>query len=176
MIRNDAQLAVSRRKRSEAMEAATEATSFERDAYLEFARDIEREIREYLDVRDGRRRSFSIASFDDLPAALVKARIARHMTQRALAESLDVAPQMVQRDEAGGYERATATRLADVIDAVGYELVGVLAPRELGWSGAIEESITLSNSVLATRQVMDPEEDVMVASTSRGARMARRIA
>lgn len=130
MIRNERQLRIAQRKRDDARKAAVAAhDSVDRDTYEQFAREIDVEIDEYLHIRDGHQRSFDVDSIDALADALVKARIAAGLTQRDLAERLGVSEQMVQRDEARGYETAKLSRLADVGDALGYHLHGVLAPR-----------------------------------------------
>ena len=94
--------------------------------------DVEAEIAEYEALRDGGVRAVPVAGLEDLPGALVKARIAAGLTQRQLAERLEVAEQAVQRDEAGGYARATLDRLQRVAAALGLEVEGVarFRPRE----------------------------------------------
>lgn len=59
------------------------------------------EITEYEALRSGAVRAVPIADLSDLSGALMKARIAAGLTQRQLAERLETAEQMVQRDEAG---------------------------------------------------------------------------
>ena len=90
------------------------------------------EIGEYEALRAGGVRAIPVAGLGDLPGALVKARIAAGLTQRQLAERLEVAEQAVQRDEAGGYARATLDRLQRVAEALGLEVEGVarFRPRE----------------------------------------------
>ncbi len=131
MIRNDRQLEVSRRKVADLLEAARQVSGADRDAYLEAAAEIEQEIVEYEAIRDGDLKVFQISSIDDLSDALVKARLARRLTQREVSEELGVSEQMVQRDEAGSYERASLARLAEVADVLHYQLDGELRPREL---------------------------------------------
>jgi HTH-type transcriptional regulator / antitoxin HipB len=94
--------------------------------------DVEAEIAEYEALRAGAVGEVAVAGLGDLPAALVKARIAAGLTQRQLAERLGVAEQAVQRDEAGGYARATLDRLQRVAAALGLEVEGILRlrPRE----------------------------------------------
>lgn len=86
--------------------------------------DVNTEIAEYEALRAGVVGEIAVAGLGDLPAALVKARIAAGLTQRQLAERLGVAEQAVQRDEAGGYARATLDRLQRVAEALGVELEG----------------------------------------------------
>lgn len=128
MIRNDRQLAEARRKHRDALREAEQSDEFGHEVYRAFADELQTEIDDYLSVRDGYTKVFEIEGVDDLAPALIKARIARRWTHRKLAEALGVSEQMVQRDEAGGYERARLVRLADIADVLGYELQGVMRP------------------------------------------------
>ena len=56
---------------------------------------------------------------EDLPKALIRARIAAGMTQEGLARRLGVKPQQVQRYEATEYESASFTRILKVVHALG---------------------------------------------------------
>ena len=55
----------------------------------------------------------------EVGALLIQARIAAGLTQRELAARLGTAESSVQRDEAGGYARATLARLVRVAAALG---------------------------------------------------------
>ena len=129
MIRSDKQLKISEERLAELRAAAESTRSIDRVTWLALVADIEKEIAEYKDIRAGRVTVFNLDSVDDLAEALVKARLACGITQKELADRLQVSEQMVQRDESGAYERATLVRLADVVDALDYELVGALRPR-----------------------------------------------
>lgn len=50
--------------------------------------------------------------------ALIKARIARQLTHKALAERMDLAEQQIQRYEATQYAGASIERLQQVADAL----------------------------------------------------------
>ena len=79
-----------------------------------------------------RSRSCASESLRELPEALIKARIMARMTQRELAERVGVSEQVVQRDEAQRYERASFDRLLLVMTALGLKLVEpvrAVAPR-----------------------------------------------
>ncbi|MEW5529956.1 helix-turn-helix transcriptional regulator [Streptomyces virginiae] len=128
MIRNERQLSVSRKKLKELREAADSATGQDREVWLSLARGILCEIDEFESIREGKVSTFELNSLDDLPNALIKARISRKLTQSELASRLEVSEQMIQKDESGGYETARLDRLADVADALGYEFVGRLQP------------------------------------------------
>ncbi|MEU5999071.1 helix-turn-helix transcriptional regulator [Streptomyces sp. NPDC047197] len=124
MIRNERQLAVSRKKLEELREAAEQSTGQDRQVWLRLAQEVLCEIEEFQSIRTGLTTSFELKSLDDLPSVLIKARLARNLTQSELAERLSVSEQMVQKDESGSYETARLDRLADVADALGYEFVG----------------------------------------------------
>lgn len=128
MIKNEHQLSVAQKKLAEVRAEARAADARDREILLAFAEELAGDIREFDSVRSGHARAFKLMGLDDLPDALVKARIAQGLSQRDLAGRLDVAEQSVQRDEQGGYERATLARMADVVDALDYQLEGVLQP------------------------------------------------
>ena len=143
MIRSDKELAVSRRKLREAEEAASQSEGTARKTLERFADDLRAQVDEFEVVRSGQLARFLVHGIDQLGDALIKARIAKGWTQQQLAEALDVSAQQVQKNEAGGYERAAATRLAEVAEVLGYELRGELAP-----SGIDDGKQDVSNSAL----------------------------
>ncbi|MFD3780285.1 multiprotein-bridging factor 1 family protein [Streptomyces sp. NPDC058612] len=126
MIKTDRQLQAAREKLVQVQEAAEAASGAQRAVLRDFSEELNREIVEYETLRKGEMPVIQINGLDDLPDALVKARVARGLTQEKLAKALGVKEQQVQRDEAGGYERATLARLVDVASALGFRLVGNL--------------------------------------------------
>ena len=64
------------------------------------------------------KKNLSPPSLDGLPEALVKARIARGMTQKELAERLGLKEQQVQKYEATDYASASLSRVRAVIRAL----------------------------------------------------------
>ena len=60
-----------------------------------------------------------MTSIYELPAGLIKARIAAGLSQRELAERLELKAQQIQRYEAEGYASASFQRLCEVAHAVG---------------------------------------------------------
>jgi ribosome-binding protein aMBF1 (putative translation factor) len=89
------------------------------------------EIKHYEDLRDGRISQRELGSLRDLPTALIEARIAAGLTQKALGERLDVKEQQVQRWEANLYSGVGVDRLQEVADALGMavrETVSYAAP------------------------------------------------
>ena len=81
--------------------------------------DLEMELREYEELQAGRFDFAQLTTVADLPAALIKARIARGYSQRELAERLGLPEQQVQRYEATDYASASLARIRDVVSALG---------------------------------------------------------
>lgn len=81
--------------------------------------DLSNEIAEYEDLKAGRLLAFQSEDLDSLGELLVKARIARGLTQAELAEELDMTQQQIQRYERDGYQKISLWRLAEIADALG---------------------------------------------------------
>jgi HTH-type transcriptional regulator/antitoxin HigA len=77
------------------------------------------QIREYEALKSGAVEHFNTDSLSELPSVLVKARIAKGMSQRALAEKLGLKEQQIQRYEATGYDAASLRRIIEVAEALG---------------------------------------------------------
>jgi len=80
------------------------------------------EIKEYEDLKEGKIIMSEINSVEELPLALIKARIANQLTQAELAEKLNMKMQQIQRYEAERYESASLKTLAKVADQLGVKL------------------------------------------------------
>ena len=76
-------------------------------------------VAEYEALRDGKITSLQFDSLTGVPIGLIKARIARGLTQKALAESLHLKEQQIQRYEATLYEGASIERKQQVADTLG---------------------------------------------------------
>ncbi|TRO64777.1 helix-turn-helix domain-containing protein [Streptomyces sp. IB201691-2A2] len=132
MIRSNKQLAVARQKLEKVEEALQGSTAeVDRQVWVSLAKELRCEIDEYRAIKSGQTTVFQVSSLDDVGEALIKARMACGLTQKQLADRLGVSEQMVQKDEAGGYESASVARLADVADALDYQLTGNLQPAGL---------------------------------------------
>ena len=81
------------------------------DALSSQIEEFQEEISEYETLQQGKLEQLTLESFDELPQALIKARIVRGLTQEKLAEILEVKPQQVQRDEANLYAGASFSKL-----------------------------------------------------------------
>lgn len=83
--------------------------------------DIEAELREYRQLRDGRVPLAEAPAVDELPKVLAKARIRSGLSQGALAARLGTTPEQVQRFEASDYAGASLDTLLAVSRAVGID-------------------------------------------------------
>ena len=81
--------------------------------------DLRAELEEYEALRTGQRHVLELDSFDDLPRALVQARIAAGLNQQDLAGKLGIKEQQVQRYEATDYQSASLGRVGEVVRALG---------------------------------------------------------
>ena len=80
--------------------------------------DLRAELDEYEQLRSAELSAIPVASFDELASGLIKARIAAGLSQRALAERLNLKEQQIQRYEAEGYASASFRRLCEVARAL----------------------------------------------------------
>jgi ribosome-binding protein aMBF1 (putative translation factor) len=83
---------------------------------------LREEIQRYEDLREGRVTQRELGSLQDLPTALIEARIVAGFTQKQLGERLDIKEQQVQRWEANLYSGVGVERLQEVADALGMEV------------------------------------------------------
>ena len=83
------------------------------------AASLRRQLAEYEALRAGQVHEIASGTLADLPTALIRARIARGLTQRDLAERLGLKEQQIQRYEATEYASASLTRIRAVAEALG---------------------------------------------------------
>ena len=92
------------------------------DALSSQIEEFQEEIAKYETLQQGKLEQLTLESFDELPQALIKARIVRGLTQEKLAEILEVKPQQVQRDEANLYAGASFSKLLAIQKALHLEI------------------------------------------------------
>lgn len=80
------------------------------------------QVEEYEALIAGERPVLTLEAFDELPRALIKARIASGFSQKDLAERLGLKEQQIQRYEATDYASASLERLQDVVRALGIQV------------------------------------------------------
>ena len=100
------------------------------DAVDAQARDLRTELTEYQALRSGHVSALEGATLGDLASVLIKARIARGLTQRQLADALGVAEQQIQRYEASGYRSASLARICDIAEALHIDVTQVAHLRD----------------------------------------------
>lgn len=89
------------------------------DALRSQLEELQEEIGEYESLRSGIHNIVEVESFDELPSALIKARIVAGLSQRELADRLSLKEQQIQRYEATNYASASFARLREVVRALG---------------------------------------------------------
>ncbi len=83
-------------------------------------KDLEVEIEDYESLLAGEFDPRELHSVASLPLTLIKARIAKGISQRELAERLGLKQQQIQRYEATDYASASLTRIGEIVDSLGY--------------------------------------------------------
>jgi HTH-type transcriptional regulator/antitoxin HigA len=95
-----------------------ELVGMQRDALTSQIEELEEDIAVYDDLRSGRVTSFDAERLHELPDILIRARIARGMSQKDLAAFLGLKEQQIQRYEAERYRSASLDRLVEVSEAL----------------------------------------------------------
>ena len=81
--------------------------------------ELREQVGAYERLHLGKSKEVVLEAVEDLPKALIRARIAAGMTQEGLARRLGVKPQQVQRYEATEYQSASFARILKVVQALG---------------------------------------------------------
>jgi len=104
--------------------AKSRLRKLEEDALRSQLGELRDEVRQYEKLRSGGPKPIHIDSLDELPRALVEARIVAGLSQKDLAERLHLKEQQIQRYEATDYGSASLTRLKEIAQALGVDLAG----------------------------------------------------
>ena len=78
--------------------------------------DFEAELADFDALHDAT--LIEATGIEEFPTALLRARIARGLTQRQLADRLEIAEQSIQRYEAGDYAGVSFARLVEIAEAL----------------------------------------------------------
>ena len=84
--------------------------------------DLQDELRQYESLKAGEFRAEELNMVAELPEALIKARIAKGLSQKDLADRIGLKQQQIQRYEATDYASASLARISEVIRALGVEV------------------------------------------------------
>jgi DNA-binding XRE family transcriptional regulator len=96
------------------------------DALRSQLEEMREEVAEYENLKAGKIKQLNVKHLEDLPDALIQARIARGLTQEQLAVLLGVKAQQVQRDEANKYASSSLQKILAVSQALNLDLVGTI--------------------------------------------------
>ncbi len=80
--------------------------------------DLEQELKEYESLREGGFELEQLHAIDGVATVLIKARIARGLGHKDLAERLGLKEQQIQRYEATDYVSASLGRIREVANAI----------------------------------------------------------
>jgi|SRR5215203_486741 len=80
--------------------------------------DIEREIADYENLKNGRVSEFKACDLDELGEMVTKIRIARDWSQADLAEALGTHQQQIQRYERNDWQKIALWRLQEIVDVL----------------------------------------------------------
>ncbi len=94
----------------------------QQDALQSQLSELREEIEEYEALKSGQHTVLELESLEELPLALIKARIAAGLSQKDLAVRLGIKEQQIQRYEDTEYGSASFTRLIEVSQALGIKV------------------------------------------------------
>ncbi|WP_323981934.1 XRE family transcriptional regulator [Aeromonas media] len=142
MIKNDKQLALTKRKIEEFNAVITTLDkggdhvhplllAAQKNAILSQVNDLELQVEEYESLLSKDYAVFDVDNIADLPKALIRARIYMRLTQKDLADRLGMKEQQIQRYENTEYSSASFSTLLSIVDALDLKIKeGVFLPRE----------------------------------------------
>lgn len=97
----------------------------QRDAINSQLTDLREELKDYetlIHSSPSQPLVMTFQSLSELPTALIKARIAAKLSQKALADRLGLKEQQIQRYEATEYASANLSRLIEISEILGLKL------------------------------------------------------
>ena len=142
MISNERQYRITKARAEEFVRALGELTTrkssadplwrkVQSDAVTAQLDELREELRLYETLQKRGPEAVEVNSFEDLPSALIMARIAAGLTQKELGTLLGIKEQQVQRYEATEYASASLNRIQKVVEALGLRLGrGIFFPKK----------------------------------------------
>jgi ribosome-binding protein aMBF1 (putative translation factor) len=130
MIKNERQYRITKAQAAKFEAALKGMSPSARDKLMELEQramqsqweEMQTELAEYEKLQSGAYGAISVESFDELPRALVRARIASGLSQKDLADKLNLKEQQVQRYEATEYSAASLARIQEIVRALGIKV------------------------------------------------------
>ena len=90
----------------------------ELDALKSEVEVLSAQLQEYEALKSGAITTLKADTLQELPGILIRARIAKGLSQARLAEKLGLKEQQIQRYESEGYASASLRRLTEIADAL----------------------------------------------------------
>lgn len=84
--------------------------------------ELREQLADYEALRSGRVAVLEVEGLRDLPEALIRARIAAHLSQKELAQRMGLREQQVQRYEATRYSGVSLERIHELTEALGVKI------------------------------------------------------
>jgi HTH-type transcriptional regulator/antitoxin HigA len=97
-----------------------------RGSYEGMVRQLEDELREYDQLKNGELALPHIERLDEIAPFVAKIRIAKGVSQTELARRLGVSKQVISRYEETDYQTVAIVRLQEILDAIGIKTVVTL--------------------------------------------------
>ena len=94
----------------------------ELDALRSEYENLSMQLHEYETLKSGTVEILKASNLEELPSILIRARIAKGLSQRQLADTIGLKEQQIQRYEAEEYASANLRRLADIANALGLNI------------------------------------------------------
>jgi DNA-binding Xre family transcriptional regulator len=120
----------------------------EKSALISLKNSLENDIQQYIEVRDGKKKTFNIKALREIPDIIINSRISKKLSQKDLADIIEVAQQQINRWENTDYEKASFWHLLDVCEAleINFDITATL--KNDGNEDEFNEGITHLNEYL----------------------------
>jgi transcriptional regulator with XRE-family HTH domain/Zn-dependent peptidase ImmA (M78 family) len=139
------------KRRSESM---SDKLQLEESAVREQVKELENEIKEYHEIWGSRATIPALSSLQEIPGALIRARLSLGLSQKDLANTLGLKEQQIQRYEATDYQTASLATITEILKVLktkvpDFELAA--APMTLATLYSRLEEVGLDRSFLLNR-------------------------
>lgn len=94
------------------------------EGMISLIEELTQEIADYEDLKKISSDAIIVTDLEELPAALIKARIARNLTQAELAKCLRLSQQQIQKYEKEDYRGVSFSRIVQISKTLGITISG----------------------------------------------------
>lgn len=122
----------------------------EKSALISLKNSLEDDIKKYIEVKNGKKKTFNIKALREIPDVIINSRISKNLSQKDLADILEVAQQQINRWENTDYEKASFWHLLDVCEAleINFDITATLKNDEDEDEDEVKESIIHLNEYI----------------------------